>query len=85
MHIKDALFSDGSVVPAGYGDGNLEYILRELFASGYEGFLSLEPHLTVFDGFKDLENGEEITKKITNQTEAFELAHESLLKILDRI
>ena len=85
MHIKDALFSDGSVVPAGYGDGNVEYILRELFASGYEGFLSLEPHLTVFDGFKDLENGEEITKKITNQTEAFELAHESLMKILDRI
>lgn len=85
MHIKDALFADGSVVPAGYGDGNVEYILRELFASGYEGFLSLEPHLTNFDGFKDLENGEEVEKRITNQTEAFELAHASLMKILDRI
>lgn len=85
MHIKDALFSDGSVVPAGYGDGNVEYILRELFASGYEGFLSLEPHLTNFNGFADLENGEEVEKKQMDKKEAFELAHESLMKILDRI
>ncbi len=49
MHIKDALATDGTVVPSGEGDGNIAYILNELAASGYEGFLSLEPHLLTGD------------------------------------
>ena len=49
MHIKDAVKSTGRVVPSGEGDGNLEYILRELAESGFEGFLSLEPHLETGD------------------------------------
>lgn len=49
MHIKDALKSDGTVVPSGEGDGNVAYILSELAACGYEGFLSLEPHLLTGD------------------------------------
>ena len=85
IHVKDAIWETAEVVVPGTGDGNLKQIFTALDEAGYEGFLSLEPHLTVFDGFKDLENGEEVTKRITNQTEAFELAHESLIKILDRI
>lgn len=49
MHIKDALKSDGTVVPSGEGDGNVAYILGELAQAGYEGFLSLEPHLLTGD------------------------------------
>lgn len=50
MHIKDAL-SDGSVVPAGKGMGNIPYLLSQ-----YRGkILTIEPHLTVFDGFENLE------------------------------
>ena len=45
IHVKDALKSDQSVVPAGYGDGNVAVILMRLSASGFDGFLSLEPHL----------------------------------------
>lgn len=53
MHIKDAL-SDGSVVPAGKGIGNLPYLLEN-----YKGsVLTLEPHLSVFDGFDKLEASE---------------------------
>lgn len=53
MHIKDAL-ADGSVVPAGKGIGNLPYLL-----SNYKGtVLTLEPHLSVFDGFDKLEASE---------------------------
>lgn len=53
MHIKDAL-ADGSVVPAGKGIGNLPYLLSQ-----YKGsVLTLEPHLSVFDGFEKLEAGE---------------------------
>ncbi len=56
MHIKDAT-SDGSVVPAGKGIGNLPYLLEN-----YKGsVLTLEPHLSVFDGFDKLE-AEEKTK-----------------------
>ena len=51
LHIKDAL-SDGSVVPAGKGQGNLPYIL-----SNYKGeVLTIEPHLAVFEGFDKLED-----------------------------
>ena len=32
--------------------------------AGYEGFLSLEPHLSDFTGFNALENGEEKQDKI---------------------
>ncbi len=47
IHIKDAKKGTGQVVPAGQGDGKLEAILKDAYASGYRGFLSLEPHLKV--------------------------------------
>lgn len=50
MHIKDAI-ADGSVVPAGKGIGNLPYLLKNYNGS----VLTLEPHLSVFDGFDKLE------------------------------
>jgi sugar phosphate isomerase/epimerase len=45
LHIKDAHAVDGSVVPAGQGDGKLPEIIQALAQSGFEGFLSIEPHL----------------------------------------
>lgn len=47
MHIKDAILADGKVVPTGEGDGGIPEILADLNKSGFSGFLSLEPHLTV--------------------------------------
>lgn len=86
IHVKDALWADGRVVPAGYGDGNVAAILKDLYESGFEGFLSLEPHLFNFAGFADLEQdgkSMELTdRKILTGLEAFSLAHSSLLKIL---
>lgn len=84
MHIKDAK-SDGSVVPAGMGDGALEALLRALKDSGYEGFLSLEPHLGEFKGLAELENGS-LMKGLEKSTPGkFTLAYESLVQILERI
>lgn len=55
MHIKDAL-PDGSVVPAGKGIGNIPYLLDR-----YKGkVLTLEPHLSVFEGFEKLEADHQI-------------------------
>ena len=54
MHIKDALSGDGSVVPAGRGDGHVKEILTAYLAGGGAD-LTVEPHLAVFDGLKGLE------------------------------
>lgn len=45
MHIKDAMFQTGKVVPAGEGESRVEDVLRSLKDAGWSGFLSLEPHL----------------------------------------
>ena len=52
-HIKDAL-SDGKVVPAGKGEGNVAYVVKEFLAKGGRD-MTIEPHLKVFDGLKALE------------------------------
>ena len=84
IHVKDALRKDGSVVPAGYGDGNVKEILGRLKTSGYSGYLSLEPHLSDFTGFSSLEKDGKIGKKLSGE-EAFTLAHEALVKILEEL
>ena len=47
FHVKDALLASGNVVPAGEGDGDVEKILQEAFAAGFDNFLTLEPHLSI--------------------------------------
>lgn len=56
MHIKDAL-ADGFVVPAGKGIGNVQKIAKDFMARGGKEF-TIEPHLKVFSGFEELEQGE---------------------------
>lgn len=46
VHIKDAVFVDGSVRPAGQGDGDIPGLLAALDAGDYVGYLTLEPHLS---------------------------------------
>ena len=53
VHVKDAR-SNGSVVPAGEGVSHWPELLQRLRADGYDGFLSLEPHLALagqYQGF----------------------------------
>ncbi|GAB3452443.1 sugar phosphate isomerase/epimerase family protein [Kineococcus endophyticus] len=45
LQVKDARAADGSVVPAGEGDGQVEATVSALAADGFTGFASLEPHL----------------------------------------
>lgn len=84
LHIKDALTSDGAVVPAGAGDGNIAEILRKLKHRGFNGFLSIEPHLADFDGFADLEGGKFATANAVNsQIDKFAIATNALKNILE--
>lgn len=84
VHVKDAVWENRSVVPAGFGDGNVKEILGKLKMDGYRGYLSLEPHLSNFTGFSALEKEgrtESAGKKLSGE-EAFTLAHDSLMKLL---
>ena len=54
VHVKDAILGTGQVVPAGEGDGEVRDTLAALRDSGFDGFFSLEPHLSSggrFSGF----------------------------------
>lgn len=81
MHIKDAK-SNGFVVPAGKGEGQLPYLLSE-----YKGkILTLEPHLAVFDGLSGLEREGEKTEidefRYASNREAFDAAVTALKDLL---
>lgn len=81
LHIKDALAENGRVVPAGEGDGHVREILRDLERSGYEGFLSLEPHLSDFPGLEKLER-EKSGRGTMRGGEAYRYAHQKFMKLL---
>lgn len=80
MHIKDAL-PNGEVVPAGMGIGHLPEIFGRLNADGYEGFVSLEPHLGFFNGLGELEQGE-IKQKTASDADKFKLAYRKTEEII---
>lgn len=88
FHIKDAMWENGEVVPAGKGDGQVAIILGLMEDKGFEGFLSLEPHLTNFAGLAQLEREEDMQGKAVEKLEekkgaiAYELAHRSLCELL---
>jgi sugar phosphate isomerase/epimerase len=82
IHIKDALYENGVVVPAGEGDGNVKEILLKLEEDGYQGFLSLEPHLTEFEGLKNLEKNV-AKRELTDGEAAYTIAYQALVKILN--
>lgn len=85
LHIKDAL-ADGSVVPAGKGIGNVKYILDDFKKLGGNS-VTVEPHLTVFAGLKDLEKEDDKSVvgevyKYAAAEEAFSAAVSALREIL---
>lgn len=87
MHIKDAVMADGSVVPAGYGDSNIALLIKKFNDSNSltePKLLTVEPHLTVFEGLENLQ-GEGLKHKFTykSQDEAFDAAVNALKTILD--
>ena len=84
MHIKDAQ-ADGTVVPAGYGTGGVEQIIKSLKESGYRGFLSLEPHLGSFTGLDNLELGDEMLDLEKSTPDKFTCAYQALMQILERV
>lgn len=85
MHVKDCVAATGKVVPSGQGDGHLAEILSALDRSGFEGFLSLEPHLGNFEGFSELEPDSPFAKLPPSGERSYRIAADALFKVLDGI
>lgn len=85
MHIKDAM-PDGSIVPAGFGIGNVKEIAGKYINNGGSVF-TIEPHLAVFDGLSSLEREGEKSNvsKFTYKSndEAFDTACNAFKNILE--
>lgn len=88
LHIKDALYSDGSVVPAGEGDGRVRDILKKVNEQNRTVVLTLEPHLQVFAGFDRLENGGEVIMPkgtYRSHEESFKAASDAMHRLVEEI
>ncbi|WP_368658304.1 sugar phosphate isomerase/epimerase family protein [Metabacillus halosaccharovorans] len=85
IHVKDAVYSDGRVVPAGEGDGNVVEILQVLHRNGYEGFLSLEPHLWDYKDYSLLEPDSPGYDLPEGGAKSFAVAVKALKNILEDI
>jgi len=79
VHIKDAMLADGKVVPAGEGDGQVRELLMNLKAMGYQGMLTLEPHLKIaghssgFSGVEGMTLAANALRKLMAETGCLEI------------
>jgi sugar phosphate isomerase/epimerase len=80
FHIKDVIMETGQLVPAGYGDGKIDKLIELI---NDDKTLTLEPHLTVFDAYKTIDNTE-MKHKFTysSANEAFDAAVDALKGLL---
>lgn len=82
-HVKDAN-TYGIIQAPGEGIADYPSIVSYMLKNQYNGFVSMEPHLSHFVGLSDLESeGNKEVKKITDGKEAFNYAYRSLKKIIE--
>lgn len=53
FHIKDVIAETGELVPAGYGDGDINKLVADIKT---DKVLSVEPHLKIFDGYGQIDD-----------------------------
>ena len=80
FHIKDVISATQEIVPAGYGDGKIDELIKRL---DRDCVFTLEPHLTVFNGYSSIDSTE-LKNKFTyaSANEAFDDAVNSIKKLL---
>ncbi len=84
MHVKDAIHNPRTIVPAGEGEARLDEVI-DIINEQIDGvvYLTLEPHLHIFDALKDIDS-HELKNKYTFKTnrEAFDFAANALKGLL---
>lgn len=90
IHIKDAAKGNNENVLCGTGDGQIPQLLKKIIREdGYQGFLTLEPHLVLFDTLQSLET-EDASKVISHNkakdgAEGYAMQYHALMDILNAI
>ena len=84
LHIKDAIFSEQAIVPAGEGEGKIAEAIGKVDRHTENAvFLSLEPHLHVFSAYASIDEHELKGRHTFNSKgEAFDFAVAALKKLL---
>lgn len=82
VHIKDAIREPQSIQPAGLGEGRVKDVLAALRKKGYEGFLSLEPHLGNFVGLSSFQTLLDTSKLPEGGLGTFTVAHTALTGLI---
>ncbi|MEG1698205.1 MAG: sugar phosphate isomerase/epimerase [Oscillospiraceae bacterium] len=89
IHIKDAVTSSNENVLCGEGEGQIPEMLKCAFENGYNGFLTLEPHLVLFGSLQSLETGDVKNlfthKKAKNGADGYHLQYDALCGILNTL
>ncbi len=85
LHIKDAIYESQIIVPAGDGEGRIAEVLDIVNKATDEVvYLTLEPHLFLFDAYKLIDNHELKGKYTFNSnSESFDFAASALKKLLN--
>ena len=84
MHIKDAIYKDQMIVPAGEGEGRIGDVI-DVINGHTDGtvYLTLEPHLHTFNAYKLIDDHELKGKHVfKNGREAFDFAVGALEALL---
>lgn len=83
FHIKDVVVETGELVPAGYGDGKIDELIRRIQG---DKVLSVEPHLAVFDGYAQIDNTKMKHRfHFQSNGEAFDAAVNALKEVLIKV
>ncbi len=90
IHIKDAVTTGNENVLCGTGEGKIQQLLtRAIRDEGYEGFLTLEPHLVIFESLSALEVEEAHhvirRNKAKDGAEGYAMQYHALMDILNAI
>lgn len=86
MHIKDAVYETQTILPAGEGEGKIGEII-DIINEKQKGlfYLTLEPHLHIFDAYKDIDEHELKGKySFKNNRDAFDFAVKALETLLTK-
>lgn len=80
FHVKDVISSAKQIVPSGFGDGQIDRMVKQL---NRDATFTIEPHLHIFDGYKNIDKKELANKfSYEDQPTAFKAAIDAFKVIL---
>jgi sugar phosphate isomerase/epimerase len=87
FHVNDCLYDSLQYVPAGVGNGKIEWLIESFYNPDKEVFLSVEPHLKIFNGYVNLQKEDKLLSKYVYPTNkrAFAAAVSALKEVMNSV